>query len=113
MPKDDLVYIGHMLDTARQALGKVEDKDRAAFMEDENLRLAVTHLLQIIGEAASKVAQDYREQHPEIPWLKIVGLRYRVVHDYLNVDEEIVWNTTINRLPKLIEMLERVIPNDS
>jgi uncharacterized protein with HEPN domain len=53
MPKDDLVYVGHMLDTARKALGKIRGKDRSEYDRDENLRLAVTHLIQIIGEAAS------------------------------------------------------------
>ena len=51
MPKDDLVYVGHMLDTAQKALEKVADKRWADFEEDENLSLALTHLLQVIGEA--------------------------------------------------------------
>ena len=54
MPKDDSVYVGHMLDTARLAAAKVAGISREAFEADENLRLALTHLVQTIGEAAGK-----------------------------------------------------------
>ena len=57
MPKDDLVYVGHMLDTARKAVEKARDMSRADFDRDENLRLALAHLIQIIGEAARRKAR--------------------------------------------------------
>jgi uncharacterized protein with HEPN domain len=56
MPKDDLVFVGHILDIARRAHEKVATIDRAEFDADENLRLAVTHLIQVIGEAASRIS---------------------------------------------------------
>jgi len=52
MPKDDMVYAGHMLDMARKALKLVKGKDRGAYDRDEPLRLALAHLIQVIGEAA-------------------------------------------------------------
>ena len=55
MPRDDAVNVGHMLETARKAVEKVERTSRANFDADENLRLALAHLIQIIGEAASRV----------------------------------------------------------
>ncbi len=93
MQKDDLVYVEHMLDTARKAMGKVRGKSRSDFDGDENLRITLTHLLQIIGEAARRVSPAFREAHPDIPWQDIVGMRHKVVHDYLDVDEEVVWDT--------------------
>ena len=57
---------------------------------DENLRLALTHLVQIIGEAGRQVSREFSDRHPEIPWADIVGMRHKVVHDYLGVDEDIV-----------------------
>jgi uncharacterized protein with HEPN domain len=63
-------------------------------------------LLQIVGEAASQVSAEFRSANPEIPWDEIVGMRHRVVHDYLGIDEEIVWKTVGDDLPALIRILE-------
>ena len=67
MQHDDRVYLRHMLEMAREARLLVQDKTRADFDRDEVLRLALRHLLQIIGEAANQVSPDYRGTHPEIP----------------------------------------------
>jgi uncharacterized protein with HEPN domain len=107
--RDDRVYIGHMIDTASKALNFVEGLSREDFDDNEQLRLAVTHLLQIIGEAARRVSLEFRGDHPEIPWKAIVGMRSKVVHDYLNVDEDVVWNTVKNDLAPLIMELERLL----
>jgi uncharacterized protein with HEPN domain len=111
MPKDDLVYIGHMLDTSQKALVFVQDKSREDFDNDEVLRIALTHLLQVIGESARRVSQNFREDNPQIPWKAIVGMRTKVVHDYLDVDEDIVWDTITKELPKLLSALERISPS--
>lgn len=110
MPKSDLAYVGHMLDTARKAVEKVRDKTRHDLNRDENLLLALAHLLQIIGEAARRVSPSYQDEHPQIPWKAIVGMRHKVVHDYLNVDEDIVWDTVTRELQPLIRELERLAP---
>ena len=109
MPKDDLDYVGHMLDTARRVREKMRDVDRAQFGGDENLRLALTHLLQIIGEAARRVSDEFRRQYPDVPWAAIVGMRHKVVHDYLGVDEDVVWDTAKNEMAALIECLEPLV----
>ena len=64
MPKDDLVYVGHMLDTAKKALEKVQNKDRSAYDADENLRMALVHLIQVLGEAARDTRQVGAPSHP-------------------------------------------------
>lgn len=58
MPQGDLLYLGHMLDVSLQAVAKVEGKTREEFDEDENLRLALTHLIQMIGEAARRMSLE-------------------------------------------------------
>jgi uncharacterized protein with HEPN domain len=85
MSPRDLVYVGHMLDMTKKAVGKTAGLSRQAYDEDENLRLALTHLVQIIGEAARNVSRTYIDEHQEIPWADIVGMRHKVVHDYLGV----------------------------
>ena len=64
---------------------------RETFDGDENLRLALIHLIQVIGEGARQVSRPFADRHPEVPWAEIIGMRHKVVHDYLGVDEDIVW----------------------
>ncbi|MFN0165417.1 MAG: DUF86 domain-containing protein [Bryobacteraceae bacterium] len=106
MPKDDLLYAGHMLDCARDAISLLGGRTRCEFDADKALRLALTHLLQTIGEAARRVSSEYRSQHASIPWDAIIGMRHRVVHDYMNVDEDIVWEVVTKELGSLIQQLE-------
>ncbi len=110
MQKDNLVYVGHMLDTARLIAGKVAGKSRAEFDADENLRLALAHLIQTLGEAARHVSPAFVGRHPDIPWDRIIGMRHRVVHDYLHVNFDIVWRVTTVNLPPLVARLESVLP---
>jgi uncharacterized protein with HEPN domain len=108
MQRDDGVYVGHMLDLSRKVAGKVVGISREKFDGDENLRLALAHLLQTIGEAARGVSRAFQETHPEIPWAGIVGMRHKVVHDYMDVDEDVVWKTSIEEIPRLVAALERL-----
>ena len=110
MPKDDGVYVGHMLDNAQKARSLLGGRDRAAYDGDETLRLALAHVLQVIGEAARRISDSFRNQHPEIPWKAIVGMRHKVVHDYMDVDADIVWHTVVRELPPLIAQLEGILP---
>jgi uncharacterized protein with HEPN domain len=81
-----------------------------AYDADENLRLALIHLVQVIGEAARQVSREFTATHPEIPWENIVGMRHKVVHDYLGADEDIVWQVVTEDLPKLVQALEPLVP---
>ena len=97
-----------MLDMARKAVGKTAGLAHDTYDGDENLRLALTHLVQVIGEAGRRVSSQFSDDHPEIPWRDIVGMRHKVVHDYLGVDEDIVWQVVTVDLPPLIVSLETV-----
>ena len=90
MPKDDELYLFHMLETARKAANKVRGISRDVYDEDENLRLALAHLVQILGEAARHVTSETQIAHPEIVWREIIGMRHKIVHDYMNLDEDIL-----------------------
>ena len=70
-PKDERVYIQHMIDNSNKAISFVKDISREDFDNDEKLRLALTHLLQIIGEAARRLSPEFRDNHPQIPGKEI------------------------------------------
>jgi len=90
------------------AIEKVRRKNRADFDADENLRLALAYLIQIIGEAASRVSPAFREAHADIPWSEIIGMRQKIVHDYLGVDYDIMWEVVTADLPTLTGRLEQI-----
>ena len=110
MQHDDLVYLGHMLDRAKRVGSFLRGIPKQDFDEDESLRLSIRHLIQTIGEAARHLSQDTRDAHPEIPWSKILGMRNRIVHDYIDIDDDIVWQTAMQGIPELINALEPIVP---
>ena len=72
--------------------------------------LALVHLVQVIGEAARQVSREFADTHPEVPWANIIGMRHKLVHDYLGVDEDIVWQAVTADLPTLVGVLEPLVP---
>jgi uncharacterized protein with HEPN domain len=109
MQPDDEVYVGHMLDLVRKVVVKTERITREDFDRDENLRLALAHLLQTIGEAARRVSREHQAQHSEIPWAAIIGMRHKVVHDYMGIDEDVVWRTAREEVPRLGALLAQLV----
>ncbi len=94
----------------KKAVQKVAGIDRTACDADENLRLALAHLIQTIGEAARRVSDDFRQAHHEISWAQTIGIRHKVVHDYMHVDFDIVWAVATTDLPPLIAQLKPLVP---
>jgi uncharacterized protein with HEPN domain len=109
MSKGDDLYLGHMLDMARKACEKTQGLARAEYDTDENLRLALAHLIQVIGEAARRVSPEGRAAHPEIPWREITGIRHKIVHDYMDLNEDVIWEVATQDLPNLVGKLKRFV----
>ncbi len=75
--------------------------DAKTFSASQEKQSAVCMQFTIIGEAARNLTTAFCSQHSEIPWAKIVGLRNYLVHDYVRIDYNVVWNTVQNDLPVL------------
>ena len=103
---DDQVRLRHMLDHAREATTLAKSSDLQKVVSDRLLNLALVRLLEIIGEAATRVSQEFRNGHPEIPWRSIVSLRNRLIHGYDEVDFGIMWTIINDDLPSLVGSLE-------
>ena len=71
---------------------------------------AVLKAIETVGEAAARISQETREAHPEIPWKEIVGMRNRLVHVYFDVNLYRVWQTVQHDVPRLVAMLEPLVP---
>ena len=83
---------------------------RAALDANRMLTLALTHLLEILGEAANRVPPEEQAKHPHIPWQQLIGLRNRLIHGYDQVDLDILWQIVTRDLPALTEELARIAP---
>jgi uncharacterized protein with HEPN domain len=110
MQKDDTVHLSHMLDMARKISVRVAGRSKTDYEADEDLRFVIAHLIQTIGEAAARVSIPTQKAHPEIPWKNITGIRHRIVHDYMGVDYDILWEVAMRHIPSLITTLEAIVP---
>ncbi len=106
---DDRSTLEQMLDTVRRIRGLVRGRTRKAFEKDEVLQLALLHLIQVLGEAASRVSAAYREAHVEFPWAQMIGMRNRIVHGYDHVDPDIVWRIVTDDVEPVLAALERAL----
>ena len=106
MEHDDLVYIGHMLDVTRTAASILDGVTREQFDASVQMRLAITHLVQTFGEAARAASATFQSDHPEIPWAKVIATRNRIVHEYLGVDDNVIWRVAVEEFPRLVPVLE-------
>lgn len=111
MWRDD-AYLLDMLLAARKVQSFTAGVTQEQFERDEILQNAVLHMIQIIGEAASKVSPSLRDAHPEIPRSQITGMRHRLVHDYLHIDLSRVWQVIERDIPALIPLLAPLVPPD-
>lgn len=109
MWRDD-AYVLDMLLAARKVLEFTKDVDWVRFQRDELVQNAVMHQIQIIGEAASKVSPEYQDDHPEVPWRDMIGMRNRLVHEYFRILPGRVWDVVEKHIPQLVQLLDPLVP---
>jgi uncharacterized protein with HEPN domain len=99
---EDTVRLRHMLEATEKAVAFTQNRTRADLDTDEQFTLALTRLLEIIGEAAASITENVRNNNPQIPWRAMIGTRNRLIHGYFDVDHDIIWNIISQDLPLLI-----------
>jgi len=106
---DPLVALRHMLDHAREAVDLAQGRSRDELDRDRLLQLALTRLVEIVGEAASRVPSDLQSRHPQLPWREAIGARNRLIHGYDFVDLDILWEIVAADLPELVPQIEEAL----
>jgi uncharacterized protein with HEPN domain len=105
--RPDRILLIDMLVAARDAVSFLDGCSFEQFQEDRMRQLAVVKAVEVVGEAASKLSEEFRSGHSELPWREIVGMRYRLVHDYFGIDLEQVWNTVHEDLSGMIDIVDK------
>jgi uncharacterized protein with HEPN domain len=106
---DDLVSLRHMLDHAAEAVEMAEGRRREDLDSDRQLNLCLVRLLEVTGEAASRISPSTRENLAEIPWPGVIGMRNRLIHAYDKVDFNVLWDVVQLDLPPLILQLRKAL----
>ena len=99
-----------ILRAARLALEFRGQINKPGFLSDLKTQAAVLHELLVLGEAVKRLSASFREQHSEVPWKAVAGMRDRLLHGYDDVDLDLVWKTLDEDLPELIEHVEKLAP---
>lgn len=109
-------YLSHMLEAIRLARAYTEGMDKPSFLDDKRTQQAVILNLLTLGEAASHIARLYPafcDNHLQLPWKQMRGMRNRMAHGYFDINLEIVWETMCNDLPVLEATIRTVIDGGS
>ena len=99
--KDDLVYLGHIIDAISMIKEYTNGLKKESFLKDKKTQDAVIREITVIGEATALISDLFKERHSDIPWGDMKGTRNRIVHGYFSIDLNIVWQLIIKDLPEL------------
>lgn len=102
------LLVNDILDSCSKILQYTDGVSFEEFLKDSKTIDAVTRNFEIIGEAANRLPEEFKENHPSIDWHRIRGFRNRIVHDYMGIDFGIVWEVKNNYLPLLIDSLKKI-----
>ena len=104
MKESDIFRLRHILEAAREALSFAAECRREDLDINRMLMHTLVREIEIIGEAASKLSPEAREQIPNIEGRKVIGMRNRLIHAYYDINLNILWTTVTDNIPKLIKM---------
>lgn len=108
----DQVHLLDVLQAAHHAQEFVQGLDRAGFEASVKDQSAILWQITLIGEAVRRLSQEYRANHPEIPWQDIAGMRSKIIHEYDRIDLAQVWHVVQVEIPQLIFQIEPLVPPD-
>ena len=101
-----------MLEAAQKAIALTDGTTPEDLKADEVRALALTHLLEILGEAAKGVSPETTAAHPHIPWAKMAATRDRLIHGYFAIDLDIVWQIARQDLPPVVREIASLVSDE-
>ncbi|OIN96762.1 MAG: hypothetical protein COS37_09110 [Anaerolineae bacterium CG03_land_8_20_14_0_80_58_20] len=105
----DITYLGDVLDAIKRIEGYLRRVDKEDFQKNLMMQDAVMHQIEIIGEASNNVSEEFQERHLELPWMEMRAIRNKIVHDYREVNLNVIWDTAKNDLPPLKKLIRKLL----
>ena len=112
MSRSILGFLQHILNETQYLMDRAEGVTKGEFLGDETLKRAFVRSLEIIGEAAKQIPDEIRGEYSHIEWRAVAGMRDRLIHNYLGVDYDIVWDVVTTKVPALRYEIERIIQSE-
>jgi uncharacterized protein with HEPN domain len=109
--ESDAAYLWDIMEAAQLIRGFISDISAPQYLADKKSQLAVERAVEIIGEAARRLSDAFRQAHPEIPWASIIAQRNVIAHEYGEIKQERMWNIATKRVPALVSLIEPLIPS--
>ena len=108
--RDDNALVLDILEAARKVAHHIKDCKREQFLTDVTIQSAVVRDISIMGEAANGVSTPFRDEHPDIPWKRLIRLRQFYIHVYHRVDYREVWRAAMRLVPEVERAVTPLIP---
>jgi len=108
----DLAYLWDMREAAREIVAFMKGIPYVKFEKNHVIRYATERQLMVIGEAANHVSEEFREKHPEIPWMQIIGQRNVLAHEYGEILVERIWLAATKSVPELLKALKGLVQDE-
>ncbi|NCQ17845.1 MAG: hypothetical protein COZ80_13145 [Ignavibacteria bacterium CG_4_8_14_3_um_filter_37_9] len=105
----DQSYLLDVFESSKIISSYLDQKTIEDFLEDVQLQDSVIRRLEIIGEATARISVDTQNLYPSIPWREMKGMRNLLIHEYDEIDTELVWKTAKEDIPSLVVQLSKII----
>jgi len=109
MKRDDTVYLRHILDAIELFREYTKGMTENEFLGNTMAHDAVVRQIEILGEAARNISEEYKNKHSKLPWGKMIGIRNKIIHEYFNINYAIVWDTVKDDLPYLKKAIKQIL----
>jgi len=111
MKKESLIFIKYIMENINEIELFVKGVTKESFLENKEKQYAIIRAIEIIGESVKNLPNSFRKEHSEIPWIKIAGMRDKLMHHYFGVNLNTVWKVIKEDLPDLKKEIKKIIKN--
>jgi len=111
MKKESLIFIKYIMENINEIELFVKGVTKESFLENKEKQYAIIRAIEIIGESVKNLPDSFRKEHSEIPWIKIAGMRDKLMHHYFGVNLNTVWKVIKEDLPDLKKEIKKIIKN--